>query len=143
MTALVDTNVLVAAAVVDHPHRGPALAVLERPSHYSVSAHSLLELYNTLTKPRGYGWSPDRAWVVVRQMGAVFDVLVLTATEQLEAIDAFAHAGGIGAGLYDYVIGRVAVHRGIDTIITLNSKHFVPLFPDLTILTPTQYLESL
>ncbi len=114
MTALVDTNVLVAAAVVDHPHRDFALAVLEAPRRYAISAHSLLELYNTLTKPRGYGWAPEQAWAVVRQIGTVVDVLFLTAKEQLEAIETFARAGGIGAGIYDYVIGQAAAQREIE-----------------------------
>lgn len=142
MTALIDTNVFVAAVVADHPHRDPARAVLERARRHAVSAHSLLELYNTLSKPRGYAWNPRRAGAVVRQIGSEFEVLQLSTAGYFDAVAGFARAGGIGARIYDHAIGQVAIENGIGIVVTLNSSDFIALFPDLTILTPLEYLES-
>ncbi len=68
-----DTSVIVSAAVRQHPHNAPALAVLEelikRKHTGFISAHSLTEIYSVLTrtpfKPPLY---PSEAWQIIEQM---------------------------------------------------------------------------
>ncbi len=140
---LLDSSVLIASAVMDHPHHEDASAALDRGSRFTVAAPSLAELYNTLSKPRIYGWPPRAASLAVAEAGRRCSVVALTPNELAEGIVAFAAIGGVGARLYDYLIGYHAVVHSIGTIVTLNDRDFHALFPRMTVLTPTQFLESL
>ena len=139
---LLDSSVLVAAAVESHPFHADAKDALEGDARFTVAAHSLAEFYNTLTKPRGYAWPPRDAALAVAQAERRFEVTALDAREFGAGIAAFAAIDGVGARLYDYLIGYHAVARAIGSIVTLNERDFRALFPKLKILTPAQYLET-
>lgn len=143
MSALIDSNVLIAGVLEDHPGHAAALQFLTGNGGYSTATHALSELYNTLTKPRFYEWSPERAAGAVIEFERQLTVVGLDTTQHVRAIAAFAASGGIGANVYGYLIGAAARQAGLKCIVTFNLKHFAPLFPDLTILTPAQYLETL
>lgn len=143
MTVALDSNILIAACVPEHRDMEASLATLEAAGRPIVSLHSLSETFNALTKPAPIGWPPERAAKVVAQFAAELEVTTLSRDDHLSAISRFAASGGIGARLYDFLIGTTAQRAGCRTFVTLNSKHFIALFPDLTILTPSQYLETL
>ncbi len=58
---------------------------------------------------------------------------------QLTVRSRFARTCGIGARLYDLLIGETAIMHGISTIVTWNVSHMRGLFPTLNVATPTQF----
>ena len=138
---LVDTNVIVAAVEADHPHHLQSAALFTDNRSLSVAAHSCAEAFDTLTR-RGtnapFGRPADKAWASLAAVLAVTDMVGLTAAQTLDTIRSFAERGGIGARLYDRLIGEVAVRNGIPAIVTWNVGHMRGLFPDLSVLTPPE-----
>ena len=138
---LIDTNVLVAAAVRQHPHHTPSLRLLEHGRALSVVSHSVTETYNTLTRRsfgRGYAYAPGLAIAALETVLVGIEQLALTADETLVAIRRFAGVGGVGPRLYDALIGEVARVNGFETIATWNVGHMRALFPDLRVATPAE-----
>jgi len=142
--ALLDSNVLIATLVEAHEHHGPSLDLLVNYSEtqFAISAHSYAEAYSTLTR-RGdrapFQFTPGEAWAALESVRAVTGLVGLTASQTFEAIRNYAQNGGIGARLYDRLIGEAAVAHGIPGIITWNVGHMRNLFPNLHITTPNQF----
>jgi predicted nucleic acid-binding protein len=143
LTALLDSNVLVASLVEDHPGHGDCFQLLSRGRDCATAAHVLSELYNTLTKPRFYGWSSRQAAAAVSEFDRHLTVVGLDPATHVAAIGSFAALGGVGATVFDYLIGASARRAGLGQIVTFNVKHFTPYFPDLLVQTPAEYLETL
>ncbi len=62
---------------------------------------------------------------------------------QAEPAYRWAQDSGIGAGLYDRLIGEAAIVHDIPIIITRNIKPMRGLFPSLTVATPNEFGDSL
>jgi len=145
LKALLDSNVVVAGLVEGHSHHSASVAILmtARESRFAVAAHSYAEVFSTLTKrggPAPYAWDAARAWDAIESVGAVTTLVGLTPAQTANAVRQFAHRGGLGAQIYDWLIGQAAIESGIERIITWNVSHFRPLFPHLDVLTPDQAL---
>jgi predicted nucleic acid-binding protein len=143
LTALVDTNLLVSMAVESHKFHRDTEQLFAATTDFMIAGHSLAELYNTLTRPSIYDWPPTQAARFIEQLHNGFTIRTLTVDQYTDGIALFARRGGVGPRVYDFMIGRVAVVHHLDTIVTSNVRDFAHLFPDLTVLTPTQYLETL
>ena len=63
----------------------------------------------------------------------------MTAPQTFHAIRRYAQGGGIGARLYDRLIGEAAAAHAIPQIVTWNGGHMRSLFPKLTITTPKDF----
>ncbi len=143
--ALIDSNVLIAMLAEAHEHHGPSLGLLidSRASQFAVAAHSYAEAYNTLTR-RGerapFQFTPEEAWAALESVRAATSLIGLTAPQTFDAIRSYAHGGGIGARLYDRLIGETAVTHAIPQIVTWNVGHMRSLFPKLTITTPKDFI---
>jgi len=142
--ALIDSNVLIAILVEAHEHHRPSLALLAgegRGMQFAVAAHSYAETYSTLTR-RGdkapFRFTPEEAWAALESVRATTALLGLTAAQTFDAIRSYAQAGGIGARLYDRLIGEVAVLHGVPMIVTWNVGHMQGLFPDRRVMTPRE-----
>ena len=144
-SALLDSNVVVAAVAATHQHHAPSAALFaaNETRRFAVAAHSYAEALVTLTK-RGPGgpfrWPAAEAWLVLQSIVAETTLLGLTPAQTLGAVRSYAEGGGIGPRLYDRLIGEVAVHHAIPRIITWNVAHMQGLFPELVVQTPTQLL---
>lgn len=144
--ALLDSNVVIAVVAEDHVHHEPSLSLLagERPAEFAVTAHTYAEAYSTLTR-RGehapFQFSPDEAWAALESVRAVTVLVGLTPAQTFDAIRHYAHGGGIGARLYDKLIGEAAIVHGIGRLITWNTGHMRGLFPALAVETPSQFLK--
>ncbi len=66
----------------------------------------------------------------------------LTPAQTFDAIRSYAQTGGVGARLYDRLIGGAAVAHDIKIIVTWNVGHMRGLFPSLTVLTPKDFVEA-
>lgn len=143
--ALLDSNVVVAALVDTHQHFGPSKALFdeEGTTPFAVAAHSYAEAYSTLTRRSEhapYRFPPARAWTALESIRAVTSLVGLTAPRAFEAIGLYANGGGIGARLYDRLIGEAAVAHHIPTILTWNVPHMRGLFPNLRVETPAEFV---
>ena len=141
--ALLDSNVLIAMLIEAHEHHGPSLdLVSDGATQFAVAAHSYAEAYATLTR-RGdrapFQLSPEEAWAALESVRAVTALVGLTAPRTFEAIRRYAQSGGIGARLYDRLIGEAAVAHGIARIVTWNVGHMRSLFPNLNVETPEEF----
>jgi predicted nucleic acid-binding protein len=130
-----DTSIVVAAAVTQHPHNAPALAVLEelvsRKHRGYLSAHSLTEVYSVLTrtpfKPPLY---PSEAWQIIEQMILPhMELVTLTPKEYREVVRHCAVSGWAGGKVHDAVHLRCAQKAGCDRIYTFNVKDLRALAP--------------
>ena len=141
--ALLDSNVVIAALVEAHEHHGPSLDLLvsENAARFAVAAHSYAEAYSTLTR-RGerapFQLMPEEAWAALESVRSVTALVGLTPAQTFEATGRYARSGGIGARLYDRLIGEAAVAHGIRRIVTWNVSHMGSLFPDLDVRTPRE-----
>ena len=142
--ALLDSNVLIAMLVEAHEHHGPSLDLVVRasPAQFAIAAHSYAEAYSTLTR-RGerapFQLTPEEAWAALESVRAVTALVGLTAPQTFAATRSYAQSGGIGARLYDRLIGQAAVAHGIARIVTWNVAHMRSLFPNLSVETPKEF----
>lgn len=142
--ALLDTNVVVAMLIEAHEHHGASLALLTAGdgARYAIAAHSYAEAYSTLTRLGAnapFQLTAEEAWAALESVRAVTALIGLTAPQSFEAIRGYAQGGGIGARLYDRLIGEAAVAHDIPTILTWNVRHMRGLFPGLSVLTPGEW----
>ena len=131
----------------DHEHHVASLALLaeERRLQFAVAAHSYAEAYSTLTR-RGehapFRFSADEAWAALESVRAVTTLVGLTAAQTFDGVRQYAKSGGIGARLYDRLIGEVASVHALPRIITWNTSHMRSLFPALEVLTPAEVVRT-
>ncbi len=140
--ALLDSNVLIAIVAEAHEHHGSSLDLLmgDKRVVLAIAAHSYAEAYSTLTRHGGpFRFPPEEAWAALESVRAVTILVGLTAAQTFEATRSYARSGGIGARLYDRLIGEAAVVHEIPTIVTWNIGHMRNLFPLLTISTPNEF----
>lgn len=141
--ALLDSNVIVAALAEDHVHHeaSAGLFASNRSRRFAVAAHSYAECFVTLTRRSAsspFHWPPDEAWAALQDIAAGTVLIGLTPAQTVDAVRVFSEDGGIGARVYDRLIGEAAVRHGIDRIITWNVAHMRGLFPDMVVQMPSQ-----
>jgi predicted nucleic acid-binding protein len=141
--ALLDSNVVIAMLAEAHEHHAPSLALFTSDAErtFAVAAHSYAEVYATLTRTgekAPFRFSSDEAWAALESVRAATILLGLTPSQTFDSIRAYAQARGVGARLYDRLIGEVALAHGLSTIVTWNIRHMRGLFSDLRIKTPPQ-----
>jgi predicted nucleic acid-binding protein len=135
MKEFFDTSVLVAAFVGDHPHHAASAKVFVKATkkHSFVAAHSLAELYSTLTSlPLKPMISPDQAILFIQEARNRLSVVTLDETEYYAAIEQMAEKRITGGRIYDALLLHCALKAKAETIYTWNLKHFQRLFPELS-----------
>jgi predicted nucleic acid-binding protein len=146
LRGLIDTNVLVALVDPEHIHHQDSWDALadSRVGTHAVALHSLTEFFHVATRlsPRGLGLKPAVAQAFLDDHVSKFTIIGLNVEEHLATIRQFSASGRGGPQVYDYLIGQLAVINDIPTIITWNVKHFAPLFPQLNVLSPRQFIKD-
>lgn len=139
--ALLDSNVVIASLVEWHEHHAASLALFTEcgPDRFAIAAHSFAETYATLTRPSPYGLAANHTRAALERVRSITSLVGLTPSQTFDTVRRYATAGGIGARLYDALIGQVAIGHGIPVIVTWNTRHMAGLFPDLTVVTPARY----
>lgn len=145
--ALLDSNVIIAALAGDHEHHAPSADLFDASLGpvLGVAAHSYAEAYSTLTRrgPRApFQFTAEEAWAALESVRAATQLVGLTPAQTFDTVRSYAAGGGIGARLYDRMIGETAVAHGIPAIITWNIGHMRDLFPALTVQTPGDFVKS-
>jgi len=133
MKAFLDSSVLVAAFLTNHEHHDPSLNLFLRhgSSNAACSAHSLAEVYSTITGTSGKDRvSGDEALLFLGDIRQRLTLVALEAEEVLRAIE--ASAGNItGAAIYDSLIGHCALKAKAEVLYTWNLKDFKRLKPEI------------
>jgi predicted nucleic acid-binding protein len=95
----------------------------------SVSAHSLVEVYSTLTRlPRSPRIPPQEAALLIQEnILKHFSVVAITGKEYADFVLDSAKLGLVGGQIYDALILRCAEKSGAERIYTFNVRHFQSL----------------
>lgn len=121
--ALVDSNVIIAALAGEHEHHGLSADLFDTARNHvlGVAAHSYAEAYSTLTR-RGtsapFRFTAEEAWAALESVRTATELIGLTPAQTFDTVRSYAADGGIGARLYDRIIGETAVANGIPSIVT-------------------------
>lgn len=135
MKEFFDTSVLVPAFVGDHPHHEASAKVFTKAAKKRsfCAAHSLAELYSTLTSlPLKPMISPDQAVLFIQEARDHLSVITLDEMEYYAAIEQMAERRITGGRIYDALLLHCAMKAKAETIYTWNLKHFQNLFPELS-----------
>ena len=134
MRAFVDTTVLLASANADHPHYEPSRALVLglRPRQGACAAHSLAELYSTLTRmPFPQRRNASEAMLFVADVQARVTPITLTPEEYFAAISEYSAMGVVSGAIYDALIARCALKARAEKIFTWNIRHFRQFGPEV------------
>jgi predicted nucleic acid-binding protein len=124
---LCDTTVLFAASDSAHVHHERSLDLVTRakPAHAFVSAHSLAELYATLSAtPAPRMRQLPQVLEAVEHTARVFTPVTATRDDYLWILRHVARAGGRSGQIYDGLILKCAERAGVDAVYTWNTAHF-------------------
>jgi predicted nucleic acid-binding protein len=130
MQVLFDTSVLIASFLKRHEFHSQAArwisAAHESSIEMHVSAHTLAELYSTLTSmPKPYRVSPGEAWQMIdTDLLPHARVRTLRASQYAKLIKRMSVEGHAGGVVYDAVIAEVSRRSNVDVLLTLNVQHF-------------------
>jgi predicted nucleic acid-binding protein len=129
-----DTSVLVAAISVHHVHHVPSQAayLAATKANSSCAAHSLAELYSTLTRfPGKQRMTGEQALLFIEDIRQRFTTVALDHDEYWSAITDSATQGIVGGAIYDALIARCALKTKAGIIYTWNLNHFRRLGPEV------------
>lgn len=134
MKAFFDTSVLVAAALGDHERHEASLDAFLRfgKRQACCAAHSLVEVYATLTRmPGKYRVSGDQAVLFLEDVRQRLTIVALDTEEYYAAIQDASVLGVLGGTIYDGVLACCALKARADAIYTWNVKHFQQFGPEV------------
>jgi len=127
-----DTSVLVAASLVDHPHRARALAWLEAARNEELegitTAHALAEVWATLTalpvEPRV---APAVAIRVVERLASHLRTIEVGWSVYRSALERCTDRGFRSGAVYDALHLAAAESEGANVLLTFNTADFLRL----------------
>lgn len=118
---------LVPAFYDNHIHHGTSFTLLAGldPKSGGCGAHSLLELFATLTRMPGKDRvSGEQAMLFVGDVRHRLTAISLTSDEYGECLARSSHRGIVGGGIYDAMLACCAIKAGADRIYTWNLRHY-------------------
>ena len=136
MTRFLDTSVLVPVFLVDHPHHAASITLFStcEPANATCSAHSLAEVYSTLTRiPAPHRASPEQAIKCVEKIAAKLRLVSLDGAATLAAIQSAATQNIAGGTIYDSLIATCALQSEADRIYSWNTRHFERFGPNVAL----------
>lgn len=133
MKVFLDTNVMVAASVRQHPHFQKADAVLRRCMEGAdvgcIHAHSLLEYHSAVTQlPRGLAVPPEQVFPLLSESILKYvEVVGIPPADLVHVQQMASERGLIGGIIYDFYHLTVAQREKVDRFYTFNVKHFIEI----------------
>ena len=122
-----DSSVLVPALLPDHVHHARSFAAFAAasPKNAGCAAHSLAEVYSTLTRyPGKQRLSAESAALLVQEIERRLTLVWLDGDEYVAAIHRIAGMGIVGGAVYDGLIAACALKAKADVLYTWNVGHF-------------------
>ncbi|HEY7389556.1 MAG TPA: PIN domain-containing protein [Bryobacteraceae bacterium] len=135
MKGFFDTSVLVPVFYADHVHHRASLDLFIRfeKSTGCCGAHSLAEVYSTLTRmPGKHRISAERAMLFIGSIRERLSIVVLTGDEYADALEAASARGIVSGGVYDAMLAHCAVRAQAEIIYTWNARHYSLCAPEVT-----------
>ena len=135
MKSFFDTSVLVAASVEVHEHHARSFALFTGADRKTAccAAHSLAELYATLTRlPGKTRLSADQALLFLDSVEERLEIVSLDVREYRLAIQDAATTGIVGGTIYDALIGWCALKARATRIYTWDVADFQRLGAEIT-----------
>jgi predicted nucleic acid-binding protein len=129
-----DTSVLFAVAQVSHQHHKASLELWNgcTRKETAISAHTLAELYNTLTgMPPALRLRPRDAMLAIETFLKRLTPIALTPDETVAALKRTSELGLTGGIIYDALLLECARKCEAEQIYTWNLRHFRAVAPDL------------
>jgi len=127
MKGFLDTSVLVPVFYGDHIHHPASLARFIQFDKRSgcCAAHSLAEVYSTLTRmPGRHRISGEQAMLFIGEIRDRLSIVALDGEEYSAALQASADLGIVGGALYDALLAHCAIKSGATTIYSWNARHY-------------------
>jgi predicted nucleic acid-binding protein len=131
----IDTNVLIAACLEEHPHHSQSFELLTKVRNSTlqgcISSHTLAEFYSVLTRapfsPRVHPAEAGR--LLEDNILPHFELVALSPDDYKTVLASCAKAGWIGGVVYDALHLHCAQKAGCQRIYTFNVKDFRALAP--------------
>jgi predicted nucleic acid-binding protein len=130
MRAFLDTSVLIATFYAHHQFHQPSIDLFLRfkKSESSCGAHSLAEIYSSLTGRTGWERvSGEEAMLFLENVRERLTIVSLDDREYLQAIEASSDLGIPGGAIYESLLAHCAPKAKSRAIYTWNTKDFVRL----------------
>ncbi len=127
MKGFFDTSVLVPVFYGDHVHHKASLDLFIRFDKATgcCAAHSLAEVYSTLTRmPGKHRISGEQAMLFIGSIRERLSIIALTGDEYADALQASSALGIVGGGIYDAMLAHCAIKAQAETIYSWNSRHY-------------------
>jgi len=142
MKYFVDTSVFVAAFFKNYYGHQSSLTLFTKldKTHSAIAAHTLAEIYSTVTGMPKNRASPAEALMFLTEVRQRVKIVTMEEKNYLEALDNFATYGLIGGGIYDALSAQCALKAGAQYLFTWNVKDFTRLGADIAsrVRTPDQ-----
>ena len=135
MRSFFDTSVLVPVALGDHVHHEASFRrfVEAVPSTGYCGAHSLLEVYSTLTRmPGRHRISGEQALLFIGNIRERLAVIALDGDEYVAALTSAARRGVVGGTIYDALLAACALKSGAEAIYSWNARHYSQFGSEIT-----------
>lgn len=127
MNAFFDTSALVPVFYADHVHHDASILRFIEFDRSSgcCAAHTLVELYSTLTRmPGRHKLSGEQAMLFVGDVMERLSTVTLETAEYSDLLSSSARLGIVGGAVYDAMIARCALKAGAEVLYTWNSRHY-------------------
>ena len=134
MKGFFDTSVLVPVFYGDHVHHRQSLGLFIRFDKTTgcCAAHSLAEVYSTLTRmPGKHRISAEQAMLFIGSIRERLSIIALTGDEYADALQASSALGIVGGSIYDAMLAHCAVKARAETIYSWNVKHYAQCGPEV------------
>ena len=135
MKGFFDTSALVPVFYGDHVHHKASLDrfIQFDKSNGCCGAHSLAEVYSTLTRmPGKHRISGEQAMLFIGSLRERLAIIALTGDEYADALQASSARGIVGGAIYDAMLAHCAVKAQAETIYTWNARHYALCAPEVT-----------
>jgi predicted nucleic acid-binding protein len=127
MKGFLDTSVLVAVFYGDHVHHEATLDLFIsfEKSTGCCGAHSLAEVYSTLTRmPGRHRISGEQAMLFIGSIQERLSIVALSGDEYAKALERSAANGIVGGGIYDAMLAHCAIKAQAEIIYSWNARHY-------------------
>jgi predicted nucleic acid-binding protein len=134
MKGFFDSSVLVPVFYGDHVHHKASLELFIQfdKSTGCCGAHSLVEVYSTLTRmPGKHRISAEQAMLFISSIRERLALITLAGDEYADALQASAALGIVGGGIYDAMLAHCAIKAKAETIYSWNSRHYAQCGPEV------------
>jgi predicted nucleic acid-binding protein len=135
MKAFFDTSVLVPVFYGEHIHHHASIHLFIQFDKATgcCGAHSLAEVYSTLTRmPGRHRISAEQAMLFVGGIRERLSIVALTNNEYFDALEASAGRGLVGGSIYDALLAQCAIKAKAEAIYTWNERHYIQCGAEVT-----------